>query len=167
MSDGELMVRAASERDLPEIARIVEAAYGVYLPRMDRKPFPMLDDYEGRLADGYLSVLELGGKVRGYIVLIPREDGALLLDNIGVDPLWQRRGLGKALLAFAEREAARLGLNRIAVYTNEAMTENIGWYQKFGYAVTDRRTENGYKRVYFEKILEARDNKEKEAENRI
>lgn len=147
------IIRAARTEDLPIISDIVERAYGVYLPRMDRKPFPMLEDYGARLAEGQLSVLEADERVRGYIVLIPRADGFLLLDNIGVDPDRQRRGRGSELLKFAEREAARMELQRIVVYTNEAMIENPPWYQKYGYIITGRRLENGYRRIYFEKGL--------------
>ena len=145
------IIRAARPEDLPIIGDIVKRAYSVYLSRMDRKPFPMLEDYGARLANNQLSVLEANGRVYGYIVLVYQNDGSLLLDNIGVDPERQCMGYGAELLKFAEREASRMGLNRIITYTNEAMSENLGWYQKHGYEITGRCLENGYRRIYFAK----------------
>jgi GNAT superfamily N-acetyltransferase len=36
-------------------------------------------------------------------------------------------------MAFAEEEAKRQGSARVILYTNEKMTENIGFYEKLGY----------------------------------
>ncbi|MEQ9160672.1 MAG: hypothetical protein RLO10_10775 [Roseovarius indicus] len=37
------------------------------------------------------------------------------------------------------------------LYTNEKMVANLSIYPHLGYAETDRRTEDGFNRVYFEK----------------
>jgi ribosomal protein S18 acetylase RimI-like enzyme len=84
------------------------------------------------------------------IVLRPDED-ALFVENIAVDPLVQGKGHGRALLAFAEAEARRLGLSALRLYTNAAMTENLAYYPRLGFRETDRREEDGYRRVFFEK----------------
>ena len=135
------------------IEHIAQTAYAGYLPLMDRKPFPMLDDYARHIANGHAHVLEDQGRVAGYVILIPQGDGVLLLDNIAVDPQAQHRGYGRALLAFAEAEAARSGCSRIHLYTNEVMRDNVIWYTRHGYAITDQRLENGYKRIYFRKTI--------------
>ena len=55
---------------------------------------------------------------------------------------------------FAEPVAHARGFDRIALYTNEAMTENPLIYGHLGFHVVDRRTENGYRRIYMEKDLD-------------
>lgn len=153
MPEQQATIRTAEPRDLPAIEAIAQAAYALYVPRMDRKPFPMLDDYGAHIASGTAHVLEEAGRIRGYIILLPAADGALLLDNVGIHPAAQKRGYGKKLLDFAEAVARARGLGRIVLYTNEIMRENLAWYPKLGYTVTDHVTEKGYRRVYFEKRL--------------
>ena len=149
------IVRKAEKADQHAIEKIAEAAYALYVPRMDKKPFPMLDDYGAHIANGSAFVLEDDGHIRGYIILLPADDGALLLDNVAIDPGAQKCGYGKKLLDFAEAVARERGLGRIILYTNEAMRENLAWYPKMGYSVTGHVAEKGYRRVYFEKKVDA------------
>ena len=112
----------------------------------------MLDDYAGHVGRGHVYVAETeDGGISGYVVLIPRKDGVLELDNIAVAPGAQGKGLGKLLIDFSERRAAQEGFFKISLYTNEIMTENIEWYRRLGFQETRRAVENGYNRVFFEK----------------
>jgi hypothetical protein len=54
---------------------------------------------------------------------------------------------------FAERRAITLGLTRLSLFTNEVMTENQAIYAHLGYREVARHTEDGYRRVYMEKLL--------------
>jgi ribosomal protein S18 acetylase RimI-like enzyme len=144
--------RPATPDDLPAVKSIVEAAYGHYVARIGRKPGPMLDDYQALIDSGQVHVVELDGLVRGILVLIP-EEGAMLLDNIAVSPDAQGLGLGRVLLDFAERAASGAGYRTITLYTNEAMTENLGLYSRIGYVETHRAEEKGLRRVYMAKAL--------------
>lgn len=155
MADRRATVRKAEQSDRAAMENIAQEAYAIYVPRMDKKPFPMLDDYGAHIAAGAAFVLEDEGGIRGYIILLPADDGALLLDNVAVDPSARKCGYGRKLLDFAEAVARERGLGRIILYTNEAMRENLAWYPKMGYAVTGYVEEKGYKRVYFEKKVDA------------
>jgi len=70
-----------------------------------------------------------------------------------VRPSRQGRGAGSRLLALAEDEARRLRLSEIRLYTNEAMTENLAYYPRHGYAETHRAEQDGFRRVFFRKHL--------------
>jgi GNAT superfamily N-acetyltransferase len=63
------------------------------------------------------------------------------------------RGLGRALLAFAEDEARRRGLPEIRLHTNAAMADNLAMYPRLGYAEVGRETRGGFHRVLFAKAL--------------
>ena len=78
-----------------------------------------------------------------------------LLDNVAVDPRYHGQGIGRALLGLAEAEARRQRFDSIYLYTHERMTENQGLYIRIGYVEYDRRTEQGYARVYMRKPLPA------------
>jgi ribosomal protein S18 acetylase RimI-like enzyme len=145
-------IRPANAADLPAIARIVAAAYAKYIVRIGKPPAPMLDDYAAHMRAQAVWVIEDDGAVAGLIVLLPMADH-LLLDNIAVDPVLHGRGLGRALLAFAEREARRRGYREMRLYTHETMTENLAMYPALGWLETGRREEAGFRRVFFSKAV--------------
>jgi len=147
---GPLGLRRATADDLPAIKAVIGAAYARYLTRMDKPPAPVFRDYGPSVEAGTTWVI--GSPVTAVLTLCPRGDH-LYVENIAVDPSAQGRGLGRALMEFAEQEAARRGLGRMALVTHEAMTENQAIYARLGYAETGRRSEDGYRRIYMEKPL--------------
>lgn len=146
------MIRAADSRDIAAVRDIVDAAYRIYIPRIGKKPGPMLDDYAARIAADQIWVMDEGSAIAGILVLEETLDG-FLLDNIAVAPAHQGKGHGRALLHFAEAEAARKGFGEIRLYTHVLMTENIELYRRIGYVETARVTEKGFDRVYMVKHL--------------
>ena len=100
----ETRIRPATAADTPAIKEIVDQAYHPYIDRIGKPPGPMLDDYEARVSEGAVWVLEEGAVIAAIIVLLPAPN-FLLLDNIAVSPTRQGLGLGRRLLAFAEDEA--------------------------------------------------------------
>ena len=145
--------RPATAADLPAIREVVGAAYARYLSRMDRPPAPMLADYGAAVEAGQLWVT--GQPVAGLIELTEAGD-ALHVGNVAVHPGSQGTGLGRLLMDFAERRAILLGLTRLSLYTNEVMTENQAIYTHLGYREVSRHAEDGYRRVYMEKLLASR-----------
>lgn len=145
-------IRLAAAADRSTVERIVQEAYAPYVPRIGRKPAPMLDDYAALIRGERVHVLEDDGRAIGILVLIP-EDDAMLLDNIAVLPSAHGLGHGRRLLEFAERAARDAGYSQIRLYTHEMMTENIALYARIGFTETHRITEKGLRRVYMAKAL--------------
>jgi GNAT superfamily N-acetyltransferase len=142
--------RLATRADSAAIRRVITDAYSRYLNRMDRPPAPMMTDYGPAISRGQVWVL--GEPIIGVIVLIPELD-RLLVENVAVSPAAQGAGNGRRLMEFAEQQAISAGLNRLTLYTNEVMAENIAIYARLGYRETERRAEDGYRRVFMEKLL--------------
>jgi len=147
-----MIIRPANIADLAAIERIVSDAYRVYIERIGKPPGPMLDDYSAHLRNHAAWVAEVGDQVAGVLILIDETDH-LLLDNVAVDPSHHGRGIGRALLNFAEQEAVRRGYREITLYTHEKMSENLAMYSALGWVETERREQNGYQRVFFHKSL--------------
>jgi ribosomal protein S18 acetylase RimI-like enzyme len=145
-----LSLRRATAADLPTIKAVIDAAYARYLTRMDKPPGPMLRDYRPSVEAGTTWVS--GSPITAVLTLYPGDDH-LLIENIAVHPSAQGHGLGRALMSFAEQEAARRGLTRLTLVTHEVMTENQAIYARLGYAEVERRSEDGYRRIYMEKHL--------------
>jgi ribosomal protein S18 acetylase RimI-like enzyme len=147
------VIRKAASFDVSAISAVVQRAYQPYVERIGKPPAPMLDDYESLVGRGVVDVVELDGEIAG-LVCSWRTDASWYIDNVAVDPDHHGAGVGVELMHHAEHLARLAGLHRIWLYTNEAMTENLGYYLRRGFVEFDRRDEAGYRRVYFEKHVE-------------
>jgi ribosomal protein S18 acetylase RimI-like enzyme len=138
--------------DLAAIQNCARRAYAHFVDRIGREPAPMVADFAGQIVNGIIHVVEDQRRVCGFIVLYPRGDH-MHIENIAIDPAFQRHGLGTALLEFAEQQAHSHRRRAIELYTNEKMTENLEFYPRLGYVETGRSVEDGFSRVYFRKEL--------------
>lgn len=148
-------IELAQPPDCVAVSACVRAAYAHYVARLGRKPAPMLADYGTLIAQGLVYVLRepTRGVLCGVLVMMPDNDG-IFIENVAVHPEHQRRGLGRRLLSFAERQALASGLSELRLYTNELMTENIAYYRRLGYEEVDRRMDHGFRRVFMRKVLQ-------------
>ena len=146
------MIRPARADEAGVVRDVVLSAYQRYVAVIGQAPGPMLDDYAARIAADQVWVVDDERGIAGILVL---EDAPehVLLDNIAVRPDRQGAGIGRLLLDFAEAEAVRRGRTAIVLYTNVLMVENIAIYAGRGYAEQERRTEQGFDRVYMRKRL--------------
>ncbi|MDE5879699.1 MAG: GNAT family N-acetyltransferase [Desulfovibrio sp.] len=157
-------IRTAEAGDREALEAVVADAFGVYLSRMDRKPYPMLDDYGAYIRAGQAFVLEEDGgadgevasqgPIRACIVLVPDADGNLSLEVLAVRGDSQGRGYGRALVDFALRRAKAAGARRLNLYTNAVMVEAQAFYDRLGFTETRRGVDSGYRRVFYELEVE-------------
>ena len=96
-------------------------------------PQPAEEDYNTRIARREVWLIERDEHAVGVAVLEERPDH-LLVHSIAVRPTEQRRGYGRALLAFADRRAVAIGVPEIRLFTNTRMKRNIALYRRYGYA---------------------------------
>jgi len=142
----------ATPGDAPAVTECVRAAYAGYVARIGREPAPMTADYAALIGAGEVWLTRADDEVAGVLVLRPQPP-ALLVENVAVAPGHQGRGLGRALMAFAEDHARAEGLGEVVLYTNERMTENLRFYPALGYVETGRGVQDGYARVFYGKLV--------------
>ena len=145
-------IRPARAEDATAIAACARAAYEIYVQRIGRDPAPMVADFAGLITQGVVSVLEEQDRLLGFVVHFPRE-ADYFIENIALSPATQGRGLGRLMMAWAEDRARDAGLDRLRLYTNVKMTENVPFYLGIGFEEEDRRIEDGFHRIYFSKQL--------------
>ena len=145
-------LRRAVDSDVAAIAALTDRAYEKYVPRMGRKPQPMLTDYHEFIAHHIIWLLEVQQGIIG-VLAIEFEPETLLIYSVAIDPAQQRRGWGRLLLAHAEAEAKTAGYASIRLYTNALMEENIALYTKLGYQETVREPFGNAVRVHMTKHL--------------
>ncbi|MDL2267749.1 GNAT family N-acetyltransferase [Desulfovibrio sp. OttesenSCG-928-G15] len=146
-------ITPATAQDAAAIQTLAEEAFALYLPRMNgQKPAPMLGNYAQLIAKELVYVLKNEHALCGYLVIIPDND-TMWLDIVAVAKSHQGRGYGRKLITFAEQSARNSGFSHMRLYTNVAMTENIGLYTRLGYTSEGVKQVNGYERVYMVKGL--------------
>jgi GNAT superfamily N-acetyltransferase len=94
----------------------------------------MTADYVEALAKHRFDLLYVEGKLAALIETIAKVDH-LLIENVAVSPPFQGRGLGRKVMAHAEKVAASLGFSETKLYTNKLFAENIQLYRMLGYRV--------------------------------
>lgn len=148
-----LTIRPATKNDATAIASCVEHAYSYYIPLIGKLPGPMLEDYVAVIAAHEVYVAQAAdGEIAGALVLVAQAD-RLLLDNIAVLPAVQGQGVGRQLIALAERRAVEMDYQEIELYTHLCMVENQAIYTAMGYVECRRISEKGFDRIYFNKQL--------------
>lgn len=145
-------IRPAIPSDADAIRAVVDAAYAVYLPQMDKPPGPVLDDYDERIAAGEAFVSDAEAGILGILILIDTDE-YLLLDNVATAPGAQGQGVGRQLVSFAESEARRRGYGEIRLYTHIVMADNVAYYENLGWEETHRGEQAGYQRIFMRKRL--------------
>jgi GNAT superfamily N-acetyltransferase len=92
---------------------------------------------DGRPPAGHsLFVLEVDGEPVGDLWLAEREDmshASLVVFDVAVDEPYRGRGYGRAALAFAEDEARRRGIDRVALSVGGRNEPVRRLYESLGY----------------------------------
>jgi len=88
-------------------------------------------DFEAEEASFHLGAFR-GERLIGTLILRPREDGTLQMRQVAVAPEEQSRGVGTALVCFAEEFAVAHGYSTITAHARESAVE---FYRKLRYLV--------------------------------
>ncbi|MGO9772347.1 MAG: GNAT family N-acetyltransferase [Roseiarcus sp.] len=143
-------LRRAVAADAAAIRELTRQAYSKWVPVIGREPKPMSADYDEALRTNRFDLLFVDARLAALVETIAQADG-LLIENVAVAPALQGRGLGRRLIAHAERLAASLGYGEIRLYTNKLFAENVSLYRKLGYRVDGEEPFNGGWRVNMSK----------------
>ncbi len=145
-----LRLELAEVSDLNFVQDCATTAYEKYVERIGKKPAPMIADFESHIRRGEVEIVLWDDKPAGYCVSFNKGD-ALFIENIALHPAHQGKGLAVMIFEALEVRARQIGLEKLTLYTNEKMHENLGLYPKLGFVETERCQEGGFHRVFFEK----------------
>jgi GNAT superfamily N-acetyltransferase len=109
------------------------------------------------LATGGGALAWLDAAPVGCLRLVPEPD-SLHVRRVAVLPEHQGRGIGLALMGWAEREAAGRGLRAVTVGVRLALPGNLAFYRRLGYVAVSEHAHPGYERptwVTMQKSLDA------------
>ncbi len=147
MTSDTITIRPATPADLAPLHALVQRAYRGDSARAGWTHEADLVEGQRIEADALAAILdraeerllvgERAGELLGCVQITNRGNGVGYLGLLGVDPERQAGGLGKALIAAAEREAATLfGARTMEMSVIEPRVELIAYYERRGYART-------------------------------
>ena len=149
-------MKQATVADAAAVLALTRESYQKWVAVTGREPLPMRIDYAEALLKNRIDLLYEGDTLAALIEteLEPESaPGHLLVVNVAVAPAFQKRGLGRRLMAHAETIAAEAGYEALLLYTNSLMAENIALYRRLGYRI-DREQQFGTSvQVYMSKKL--------------
>ncbi len=108
---------------------LVELRYKVLLEPLGLK---FLDSFRDKEAT-YLHIgciESLDDRLVGGLILAPVNDKEIRLMQVAVDPVYQGEGIGRQLVAYAEKRAKEAGFSKIVMH---AMLSVVNFYEKLGY----------------------------------
>jgi ribosomal protein S18 acetylase RimI-like enzyme len=127
-------MQQATVADAAAVLALTRESYQKWVAVTGREPLPMRVDYAEALLKNRIDLLYQGDTLAALIET-ELEPDHLLIVNVAVSPAFQKRGLGRRLMAHAEALAAAAGRTKLLLYTNSLMAENISLYQKLGYLI--------------------------------
>ena len=145
-------IRRAGPEDAHIVRALVRSAYAKWVPLIGREPLPMVADYDRAVRDHEIDLLHADGELIALIELIRNPDH-LFIENIAVAPAHRGQGIGRGLLAHAERKARGRGIAEIRLSTNSAFESNIRLYRSVGYRIDRREPFMGAEAVYMSKKI--------------
>ena len=147
-------ISRATPADAAAVRQFVRDAYAKWVPLMGREPLPMLADYDLAVREHEVDLACVDGVLVALVEVIVHPDH-LFIENLAVAPGQQRRGLGRYLLAHAERRAIALAVPEMRLLTSRIMAGNVALYQSSGYRIDRTEPFRGGVTVYMSKSIAA------------
>jgi len=137
--------------EAPQLLAIAREAYQQYVAAIGKEPAPMVADYAAHIENDTILTASQEGAVIAFAIIIEKQDG-FWLETIAVADGYRGQGVGTALLGQVERFISTKA-SAYQLYTNEKMTSNKSWYLALGFVLTQVKTQDGYRRIFFKKEL--------------
>ncbi len=111
------------------------------------------DDADFTQPDGVFVLARLDGRAVGCGALKRPAAKMGEIKRLWIDPATRGLGIGRKLLTALEDLARDMGLDRVRLDSNRALTEALALYRKCGYAEVERFNEDPYAQMWFDKAL--------------
>jgi ribosomal protein S18 acetylase RimI-like enzyme len=146
------MIRLATIDDAAAVTALTRTAYSKWIPLIGREPLPMRADHAAHIRDHRADLLFVGEDLAALVETIERDDD-VLIENVAVDPNFQKRGYGRKMVAYAEQVAREAGMTTVRLYTNQRFEENLRLYASLGYEIEREEALNGGVAIHMVKVV--------------
>jgi ribosomal protein S18 acetylase RimI-like enzyme len=145
-------VRPATEKDVPAIHRVIQAAFQkLLLEPGSAKTLQALketeEDIKKDLREKRVLLCEHGGMIAGSIRYHVVMENIAYISRFGVLPELQGCGIGGALIDAVVEECQERGLRAMALHTSSAVFSSMRFYYKMCFFAAGVSTKRGYYRA--------------------
>jgi RimJ/RimL family protein N-acetyltransferase len=127
-------LRRATPADRPAVEALQRDAYAKNAAVLGVTPIPLCADYGVIMHECEVWLAEDDEGATGALIVNPQADH-LELWSLSVAPRAQGKGLGRRLLAAAEKRAKDLGYRTVRLLTGDKLVDNVAWYKRNGYSI--------------------------------
>lgn len=140
----EATIARATAEDAAEILALIKRAFAPVARQYGVPSLPPLDETLGehlaRYEDSVVLKATFGGAIVGSVQGRLDDDGVCHVSRLVVDPAFQRRGIGRALMIALEREMPHA--RRFELFTGHLSEETLRLYRSLGYRETERQRQS-------------------------
>ena len=127
-----IAIRAAGAGDVPRIVRLLNAAFAMERAFIDRDRTSVAEIAD-HLNTGLFFVVDAGEGTLAACMYLAQRGDRMYLGMLAVSPAYQGRGLGRLMMAAAERHAVSLGCHAIDIRIVDRRTELPPFYRALGF----------------------------------
>jgi len=150
-----MQIRPATVSDLAEVVACADLAFAFIARLEGNRHVKPGGNLALQIREGSIYLICDPVRVLGFISFSPNANH-LFVDTIAVLPKLHGQGLGSQLLAFAEKEALRLRLRSVRLFTDGNVANNHIFYRRRGYHETGGYHEGSFSRVFYRKDVAPR-----------
>ncbi len=146
----EITLRSATPDDAPTILAITRAAFEQFRDRLDPPSGALRETLESLTASAFqpnhgAALAFVDGVPAGALRWsIHSQRDHLYVGRVAVLPVYRHQGVASALMRWAETHARALGLPAVQFGVRLQAPENIRFYQRLGYHITEYAQHTGY-----------------------
>ena len=127
-----IAIRAAGAGDVPRIVGLLNAAFAMERAFLDRDRTSAAEIAD-HLGSGLFFVVDAEDGALAACVYLAQRGDRMYLGMLAVSPAHQGRGLGRLMMAAAERHAVSLGCHAIDIRIVDRRTELPPFYRSLGF----------------------------------
>ncbi|WP_372572812.1 GNAT family N-acetyltransferase [Ruegeria jejuensis] len=131
----DIRLRAAVPADLPQLVKVITSAYAAERARLSGIP-DVTEGLDAHIREDIVQLAERAEVLLGVIVLV-RQENALMVANLAVSAQAQGTGIGGQLMRLAETMAREAGYGRLSLRTHVGMSATRRFYAGLGWVETD------------------------------
>jgi ribosomal protein S18 acetylase RimI-like enzyme len=133
-------VRPAAAADRAVVVKVLQRAFADYDGRLQPQPGALGEteaSVRAHLKKGAIALAFIAGEPVG-VMFMERKDNALFLSRVSVVPEKRGSGITARMVAMAESEARRQGVQALSLRVREVLSQNIALFQRLGFRETGR-----------------------------
>jgi predicted N-acetyltransferase YhbS len=142
-----ITIRSATQADAALLSDLIITAFSAYPVGLNPPSSAVKETVNAvrtKLADHGAGIAEIAVTPVGCVLFTRESDDRLYLGRLAVLPSWRGRGVARALIAFVESEARRLGTRTIALSVRIALPDNQRLFASCGFIEVSRDAHPGF-----------------------